>query len=303
MLAAHLIVTFNPPLEVFKNQLSAIDNLPAILVDNGSEQSTLSLLQSWVSEQPEIRKLIALGENRGIAAAQNRGIALARSLGCEYVLLLDHDSIPEKDLLKKLVEIAGEKLASNEKIAAVGARLIAPRSQRELGFAAMVNGVWRTQRCTKGDRLIPCEFLNSSGTLIYLPAWEKIGPFDERFFIDHVETDWCMRVKAKGFRVFGSCRGVLQHHMGDAIVKFWCFGWRTMPRRSPRRHFTIVRNSLWLYRRSYVPLVWKFNNFAKLMFTLFYFSLFDKERSSQLYFILRGFYKGLFNYPGPLHSD
>lgn len=303
MLAAHLIVTFNPPQEVFKKQLFAIHNQPAILVDNGSDEPTLSLLRSWVSEQPENRKLIALGENRGIAAAQNRGIGLARSLGCEYVLLLDHDSIPEKGLLTQLIEIAEEKLNHNKKVAAVGARLIDPRSQKELGFASMINGVWRTQRCTKGDRLIPCEFLNSSGTLIYLPAWEEIGPFEENFFIDHVETDWCMRVKAKGFRVFGSCQGVLQHHLGGAIVKFWFFGWRTMPHRSPRRHFTIVRNSLWLYRRSYVPFVWKINNFAKLIFTLVYFSLFDKERSSQLYFILRGFFEGLFKYPGPFQSD
>lgn len=297
MHATHLIVTFNPPPEVFKNLLSAIDNQPAILVDNGSDESTLSLLHSWVSEQPEKRKLIALGDNRGIASAQNRGIALARSLGSEYVLLLDHDSIPEKGLLNQLVEIAGEKLNRNEKVAAVGARLIDPRSQKELGFASMVNGVWRTQRCAKNDRLISCEFLNSSGTLIYLPAWEEIGPFDENFFIDHVETDWCMRVKAKGFRVFGSCQGVLQHHLGDAIVKFWFFGWRTMPHRCPRRHYTIVRNSLWMYRRSYVPFSWKLNNFAKLMFTLVYFSIFDKERGDQFCFIVRGLYDGLIRYP------
>lgn len=303
MQATHLIVTFNPPQEVFKNQLSAIGGQPVILVDNGSDEPTLSLLHSWVIERPENRKLVSLGENRGIAAAQNRGMELARSLDFRFVLLLDHDSIPEKGLLNQLVEVAVEKLNRNEKLAAVGARLIDPRSQKELGFASMVNGVWRTQRCKKDDRLIPCEFLNSSGTLIYLSAWEEIGPFDENFFIDHVETDWCMRVKAKGLRVFGSCQGVLQHHLGDAIVKFWCFGWRTMPRRSPRRHFTIVRNSLWLYRRSYVPLAWKINNFAKLMFTLVYFSLFDKERSSQFYFILRGFFEGIFNYPGPVNFE
>ena len=70
-----------------------------------------------------------------------------------------------------------------------------------------------------------------------------------------------------------------------------------MPHRSGRRHYTIVRNSLWMYRRTYVPFSWKVNNFAKLVFTLVYFSLFDKERGSQFCCILRGLYDGLFNYP------
>ena len=297
MLSTHLIVTYNPPQDTFKKQLTALKSLPVIIVDNGSNLATIKLLNEWAHDLPEKRNLIELGQNFGIATAQNRGIELAQTLGCQFVLLLDHDSIPGHNLLTQLVEIAREQLKKDKQLAAIGARLIDPRSQKELGFSSMTNGVWRTYRCSEGRKMISCEFLNSSGSLIYLPAWEKIGPFDESFFIDHVETDWCMRAKAQKFRVYGSCSGILQHYLGDSIVKFWCFGWRTMPHRSPRRHYTIVRNSLWLYRRSYVPLNWKLNNFAKLIFTFVYFSLFDNERTSQFCYILRGFYDGLFNYP------
>ncbi|MBT4147185.1 MAG: glycosyltransferase family 2 protein [Gammaproteobacteria bacterium] len=297
MREAHLIVTFNPPEDIFKQQLAALDDQPVIVVDNGSNANSIALLNVWVGLDAENRKLIELGQNIGIAAAQNKGMELAKKLGCEFVLLLDHDSIPRGNLLKQLVDSASEQLRVDKRFAALGARLIDPRSNKELGFSSMVDGVWRTFRCVEGESLIPCEFLNSSGSLIYLPAWEKIGPFDESFFIDHVETEWYMRVKAKGFNVFGSCQGILHHYLGDSVVRFWFFGWRTMPRRSGQRHYTIVRNSLWMYRRSYVPFSWKANNFAKLIFTLAYFSLFDKERGSQFCGIMRGFYDGLFGYP------
>ena len=297
MLATHLVVTFNPPQDIFNQQLATLKDQPVIIVDNGSSPAIVELLNAWVDKQPANRKLVALGENLGIAAAQNRGMGLAKKLGCQFVLLLDHDSIPSDNLLKQLVETACVQLKSDQQFAAIGAQLIDPRSEKELGFSSMIDGVWRTLRCSADNKLISCEFLNSSGSLIYLPAWERIGPFDESFFIDHVETDWYMRARALEFNVYGSCQGVLHHYLGDSIVRFWCFGWRTMPHRSGHRHYTIVRNSLWMYRRSYVPFSWKANNFLKLIFTLFYFSLFDDERSSQFSWILRGFYDGLLKYP------
>ena len=297
MLSTHLIVTYNPPEEIFSQQLAALKDQQVIIVDNGSNATTLKLLKAWRGNLPEKRNLISLEQNFGIAAAQNRGIEFAQSLACQFVLLLDHDSIPCDGLLKLLVETANIQIKYGNQLAAIGARIIDPRSEQELGFFSLTNGVWRTYRCTQDETLISCEFLNSSGSLIYIPAWEKIGPFDENFFIDHVETDWYMRARALGFNVYGSCQGWLLHYLGDSIVKFWCLGWRTMPHRSARRHYSIVRNSLWMYRRSYVPLSWKVNNFTKLIFTLVYFSLFDKERSNQFRYILRGFFDGLFNYP------
>ncbi|WP_428355706.1 glycosyltransferase family 2 protein [Methyloprofundus sp.] len=295
--STHLIVTYNPPENIFKQQLAALKDQQVIIVDNGSDSTSIDMLNAWVNNLAEKRHLIELGQNLGIAVAQNRGMELAKGLSCKFVLLLDHDSIPDDALLQQLVEVADKQLEQDSQLAAVGARLIDPRSKKELGFSSMRDGVWRTCRCAHGDRLLPCEFLNSSGSLIYLPAWEKIGPFDESFFIDHVETEWYMRTKAFGFNVYGSCEGILHHYLGDSIVRFWCFGWRTMPHRSGSRHYTIVRNSLWMYRRSYVPYSWKINNFAKLVFTLVYFSLFDNKRWDQFYNILRGFYDGLFKYP------
>ncbi|MGZ9056453.1 glycosyltransferase family 2 protein [Methylomagnum sp.] len=293
-----LIITFNPPPEVFPRQLEALADESVIIVDNGSSPDFMDQLQAWQKARPALRRVIALGENRGIAAAQNTGMRLARERGYDFVLLLDHDSVPSPGLPASLYQAARSTLGRGERLAAVGARIVDPRRNVEHGFHWLHNGVWSAKRCEKQDgSLIPCEFLNASGSLIYVPAWEDIGGFDEDFFIDHVETDWYMRARAKGYRVYGLCEGQLEHYLGDDVVRWWLLSWRTMPRRSPGRHYTIVRNSLWMWRRDYVPLSFKLNNLLKLVFTLVFFSLFDTEGSAQLRHILKGFWDGLLKYP------
>lgn len=291
-----LIVTFNPQHEIFTSEIKSIveENFMVFIVDNGSNCKTLELISAITQEYSNNIRLIKLGCNTGIAAAQNKGIQQAINLGADFVLLLDHDSIPSPGLIAKLLVTAQEKIAHSEKLAAIGARTVDPRTALEHGFAEMHYGLWRKKRCLQLDgKLIPCQFLNASGSLIYLPAWQDIGKFNEAFFIDHVETEWYMRAQAKGYKVFGLCFGQLEHYMGDDVVRYWFFGWRHMPHRSPERHYTIIRNSLWMYHFPYVPFAWKLNNITKLLFSLAYFSLFDVERDKQFKFILRGFVDGL----------
>lgn len=288
-------ITYNPPEEIF---FSAINRLIEeacciVIVDNGSDDHFVQTLK-YLNRFHSSTHLIQIGFNAGIAAAQNKGIQQAINLGADFVLLLDHDSIPSPGLIAKLLVAAQQKIANNEKLAAIGARTVDPRTGLEHGFAEMRYGLWHKKRCPQLDgKLIPCQFLNASGSLIYLPAWQDIGKFNEAFFIDHVETEWYMRAQAKGYKVFGLCFGKLEHYMGDHVVDYWFFGWRNMPHRSPERHYTIVRNSIWMYRLPYVPFAWKLNNLVKLLFTLSYFSIFDTERGRQFKFILRGFMDGL----------
>lgn len=302
---AAVIVTFNPDTRILDRMFAVLDSAGAsvIVVDNASSASIVAYLKDK-GKTMSCFQLIAFGTNRGIAAAQNAGMLEALGHGAEFVLLLDHDSVPAVDQLNALVRLAGKLSAEGIKLAAVGARLVDPRTGHEYGFARMEYWRWRVLRCGCSDgRIIPCEFINSSGSLISMKAWQDIGPFRDEFFIDHVETDWYMRARARGYRCFGLCLGELEHTMGDDNCRFWFFGWRVMPRRSPRRHYTIVRNALWLYRDSYVPLSWKINNVLKLIFTAFYFSLFDRERGQQFHNILRGVLDGIKGSPGRLNAN
>jgi len=69
-------------------------NTEIIVVDDGSTDQTRTILQSYV---PRIR-LILNETNQGVAASRNRGNAEAKG---QYVALLDHDDLWEKDKLAK----------------------------------------------------------------------------------------------------------------------------------------------------------------------------------------------------------
>lgn len=292
-----IIVTYNPKPEIFQRELAAlyfdqaIDRL--VIVDNGSGPSTLALLNS-AAEQDSRIELILLGDNFGIAAAQNRGVECARSNNCHLLLFLDHDSIPSPGLISGMKKMMIVAIARGERIAAIGARTIDPRSGQEHGFAVLRKGIWRRLYCSSNcTDPVPCEFLNASGSLIYLASWDEIGPFNELFFIDHVETEWYMRARHKQFLAYGYCNGYLEHLMGDEVVRFWFLKWHQMPRRSPDRHYTIIRNSIWMYKLPHTPFTWTINNFAKLLFTFIYFSIADTEKIHQFKKMLLGIMHGL----------
>ena len=292
---ACVIVTHNPELSTFDRQIKAL--LPQvgniIIADNNSGPQCSDYLAE-LARQTSAITVIFLKENAGIARAQNLGAAAVERLGKRYVLFLDHDSIPGPDLVSGLYEAAEGLRKKGVRLGAVGARLVDPRSGRENGFYSMRGWRWRRVYCASRRKgLLNCDYLNSSGSFVPVDVWKDVGPFDERFFIDHVDTDWFMRAKAKGYKCYGLCSGGLEHYMGDDVIRYWLFGWRYMPRRSPLRHYYIVRNSLWLYRRAYVPLAWKVNNAVKLLFTLVYFPLFDVERGRQFKMILRGLWDGI----------
>ena len=99
-----IVVTYNPDPARLAQLCQAVQPQVehVVLVDNGSSAEALAALQALVEGSSSALTLLPLGENRGIGAAQNAGIALARERGSRYVLLLDHDSIPEADMVATL---------------------------------------------------------------------------------------------------------------------------------------------------------------------------------------------------------
>ena len=82
--------------------LAAIDApvLEIIVVDNGSDQETVRLLEAAASQDPRIR-LLLYGNNQGYARGNNGGVELASA---EYILLLNSDTLVPEDSLALLYE-------------------------------------------------------------------------------------------------------------------------------------------------------------------------------------------------------
>lgn len=294
-----VIVSYNPDLIILRKILASLTaQCPIVIIDNGSSQSTLVSLGQLVQNMNSV-ELIKLPENLGIAQAQNTAIRhiTENNTAVKYILTLDHDSIPPGDMINCLETTFETIEEQGVRVAAVGPALYDPRDNSLLKLHKMkllfFPGKIKPDKIPTKQLAIELDGLNSSGTLISVKAFGIICEFDSTLFIDHVETDWCFRARAKGFKLFATNKTRLTHHMGDDICYYWFFGKRSMPYRSPMRHYYLARNSILLQKRDYIPLSWKIFNIPKLLFTFIYFGFYNKHRSQQRKFILLGIRDGM----------
>ena len=229
----------------------------AIVVDNGSAQPVAAKLAA----SPLPSHTVRLETNDGIARGFNVGIETAASLGATHVLLLDHDSIPGPNMVFVLREAL--KKAGARDVAAVGPRIRDPRDRRELPFIQLGWLRNRHVRPRRGDQLIPCDFLISSGSLLPVEAWRRVGPFDESLFVDNVDLEWCMRARAAGFSLYGAAAAHLEHQLGD--TRYRVGRAVRLIVHSPERLYYMTRNRLLLYRRPYMPLKWKMKDALRIV--------------------------------------
>jgi rhamnosyltransferase len=292
-----IIVSFNPDIDTTGKALQSLSHQCAtVIVDNGSSAETLIRLREVAAGFDNV-ELICLEDNLGIACAQNRAInhVIQTRDAARFSLLLDHDSIPGPGMVDCLEKtfVARQSQAS---VAAVGPVLYDPRDNKYLDFHKARFGIWgkiRPDSLRKEQPVVEVDNLNSSGTLLSNAVFRETGGFDSSLFIDHVETDWCFRAQSHGHRLFATIETQLTHHMGDDVCYYWFLKKRRMPYRSPGRHYYIIRNSLLLQKRNYVPLPWKLSNLLKLCFTFIYFGFISRDRAGQRKQMRYGFMDGL----------
>jgi rhamnosyltransferase len=267
-----ITVAFNPGASRLAQQLAALAGQvnEIVVVDNGSQPSIDTLFARHAPNHLEFRepalRVVTLRENEGIARGLNVGIDAARASGAEFVLLLDHDSVPARDMVELMVAAyrREEAQAGAARIAAMGPRVKDFRDAREYPFIRL--GWLRNHhlRCgDAGDDVVECDFLISSGTLLPVASFDAIGPFEEDLFIDSVDREWCFRARAGGFVLKGVCAAQLDHRLGDHRRSV--AGGIELIVHSPERLYYMTRNRMLLYQRAYVPLKWKLKDFLRVL--------------------------------------
>ena len=291
---ATITVTYHPVPGQVARQLAS---LPAeslkIVVDNGSSDEEVDALVAVVAHAPNAH-LFRLGQNLGLAAAVNKGVKFAQDMKrTEWILLLDQDSEPRPGAVAGLLSSAQILLDDGKRLGAVGPALRDPGSGLHHGFHQL--RAWRYRRVTPAamEKFIECIGLNGSGTLVHTDVFLTYGGLREDLFIDHVDTEWCFRMRSHGARFFGMPSSVFDHSMGESFRRIWLFGWRVWPNRSPLRLRYLSRNSIRLLRMGHVPLSWKVWAVAKLALTAILALLLGPKRQDSLSSILRGVLDGV----------
>jgi rhamnosyltransferase len=295
---AILTVTFNPDIERLSLQIAALPpDASFIVVDNASAPDAVESLQRLLIARPNT-ELIRNESNLGLATALNQAAnhVIKHLPSAKYLLLMDQDSVPAEGAIASLLAAHIDLEAQGVKVGCVGPRLIDKTTGLQHGFHCIKGWKWvRVFPSEDHQTPIACANLNGSGTLLRTELFRTLGGLDEGLFIDHVDTECAFRTLSCGWKLFGIPWILFDHSMGDRGLRYWWFGWRVWPQRSPLRHYYLFRNTLWLMRRNYVPAVWKIWAVVKLFLTMAVHLIIDPQRCEQFRKMLKGVRDGLSN--------
>lgn len=286
-----VIVSYHPEVATLRRLLDTL--LPqvgaAVVVDNSASGNWQQALAAEMLGHDGA--LLAQPHNAGLAAAQNIGIDWARMHGFHHVLLLDQDSDPGPGMVASLLA-ALQQLSAAGAVAAVGPRFHDLREQRYAPFVRIGFPFNRKLWCDGGTRHVACDFLISSGTLIPMAVLDQVGSMNAGLFIDNVDMEWCFRVCAHGYVLYGVCSATMSHRLGDTRHAL-PFGTGNVVVHGPLRLYYMMRNRLLLYRMPHTPRAWIAQDVPRLLVKLLLFGVLIGPRARNLRFMLRGLWDGV----------
>ena len=299
-----IVLTYHPSAAILQEIFSAL--LPqtdaTLIVNNGGSWDNEPLVKAVHSDfQPRLH-FLWLPENFGVAAGHNKGITWARERGFTHILLLDQDSIPARDMVQQLHDALEQLHNHDGLIAGVGPAYIDTHTGTRAPFVRF--GLFSIRKVDNEHPgpggIIEIDHLISSGSLIPMEVFDDVGLLDEGLFIDHVDTEWVLRAKSRGYKVYGIYNALMRHSLGETTLRFWFLRWRSATLHSPERYYYMFRNSLILFRRPYAPLKWVINDIVRLGYIVIFFSIFAPQRIKRIKMILKGVWDGLHQTQGPL---
>ena len=195
-------------LKTVKNELS----FEVIVVDNGSTDGSIEAVKNkfgWV-------KLVENGENLGFAAGNNRAKPYARG---KYILFLNSDTLMEKGTLKATVEY----LKANKDAGALTCKLVLANGELDKDARRSFPTPWVsfTHLVLHLDKMFPTSPLFSKYWYGYISPekthevdaiqgayllaekglLDKLGWFDEDYYLDGEDIDLCWRIKELGLKI------------------------------------------------------------------------------------------------------
>lgn len=206
-----------------------------VVVDNGSNADEVASLKK-ASEKLGFH-IIENRENLGIAEALNQGVRWARDNGFTWVILFDQDSKITEGFINRMFE-GWQSHPNRDRIASIHPRYVNPKTAREP----------KVLRAKDGGPVISL----TSGALMPVWIFDKIGWFASEYFIDEVDREYCYRIRAAGYQIADSRDAILLHSAGNPEPRT-LFGLTFTPmHQSATRRYYMSRNRIALYKK-YFP--------------------------------------------------
>jgi GT2 family glycosyltransferase len=200
---------------------SLLRNLPPqfsgeiIVVDDASTDDTHQSLQRWANQEPRLQ-ILRNPQNQGFVDTCNRGATEASG---QYLIFLNNDVVLLPGWLPPLLEL----FRRFPQAGAIGGKLILPNGTlQEAGSCVFSDG--SAMNFGRGDSRLNASLYSyvrevdyCSGALLATPRalFQELGGFDPMFRPGYYEdTDYCFKVRAKGYQVFYQPGAAVIHREG-----------------------------------------------------------------------------------------
>lgn len=215
-----------------------------LVVDNASSDSSVETI---AARFPQVELIVNAG-NYGFARGMNIGLRRALEAGADYVFLANNDTTIAAPAVERLVKTAEAQRAA----------IVAPA----IYYAALPWKIWwlggvlrplllevrRIERVPAHHEPAPfaVDFVTGCGLLISRACLERVGLFDERFFMYYEDADYCLRVRKANLRILVEPRAAMYHKVAAS----------SGGSDSPAERFLTARSSLQYFRKHAKPWQW-----------------------------------------------
>ncbi|HEX7356103.1 MAG TPA: glycosyltransferase [Ignavibacteriaceae bacterium] len=229
-----IIVNYNVK-EFLQNLIHSIEkatlNLTKeiIIVDNASDDGSVDFIKD---KFPEV-KLIANKKNLGFGKANNLGLKIAAG---EYILLINPDTLVAEDTFEKMIQFFNDTPSAG----LAGCKILNPDGTLQLACRRSFPGPWTSfTKVTGLSTLFPKSKIFARYNLTYLDenksyevdaisgsfmmmrrsVYDKVGGFDEQFFMYGEDLDLCYRIQKSGFKVYYVHSTQIIHYKGESTKR------------------------------------------------------------------------------------
>ncbi len=204
---------------------------------------------------PSNKKLILIknSENLGFAGGNNVGIKFALKNDCDFILLLNNDTVVEPNILKKFLNSWQEL----ENPGAISGIICYYDSPDKIWFGG-AKWEWAKIRFKINEKfpkkILKTDYICGACLFTSRGVIQKVGLFDERFFLIWEDTDWSYRARKKGYNLYILPDIKIFHKTANSFGSYQTF----------LCQYYFIRNQFLFFYKYYNP-------FLKIPFSLIFF--------------------------------
>ncbi|MBR9647296.1 glycosyltransferase family 2 protein [Clostridium tyrobutyricum] len=199
------------------NSLEKINyrNHKIIIVDNASHDNSLTILKQKLNDCI----IIESKENLGFAGGNNLGIKYALDHNADYIMLLNNDTVVEKDFLYKMLK----SFNNDNNVGVVGCKIMYHSNKNIIWYGGgyidwfrFIGAHYGMGQFDKGqyDDEKEIDFMTGCCMLIKAKVFEKVGFLPENYFMYFEDVDFCVKVKNFGYKIIYNPKAVIYHKVG-----------------------------------------------------------------------------------------